>query len=158
MNRKKEFRAFRASGFGLLLTISLAGIAVPASADNPSVGFDTKQRGRVLHGGSHPQGLRPRDNPANLGSGGNLIHLTQHGNINGGVDTGDLQFGMVFGARVWSGNFGDAIEFAYYVPSDPNLRYRNGDQRLLTGRIGDSTGGVDRGWYYCPEGYVGVGL
>jgi len=97
-------------------------------------------------------------NPAGtVNPGGGMNPLPQHGNINGGVDHGYSKVGVIFGAKIYSGNFADAIELYYYVPSNPDNLYREGDQRTSTGRIGGN-GGVDRGDYYCPEGYAGVGL
>jgi hypothetical protein len=83
--------------------------------------------------------------------------LPQHGNANGGVDHGYTNVGVVFGARVYSGNLTNAIELFYYIPSNSDSFYREGDYRASTGRIG-SNSGTDSGEYYCPAGYAAVGL
>jgi hypothetical protein len=65
--------------------------------------------------------------------------------------------GVIFGARIYSGNLADAIELFYYIPSNPDNFYREGDYRSSTGRIGGNSG-TDNGEYYCREGYGAVGL
>jgi hypothetical protein len=123
---------------------------IPVASD-PSAGFANDKN---IH-----KGTRPLADPAqgDLGPAGGMNPLPQHGNINGGMDHGYTRMDMIFGARLYTGNFTDAIEFAWYTPSQPDKRYRVGDQRFTTGRIGGN-GGTDRGWYYCPNGYVAVGL
>jgi hypothetical protein len=86
-----------------------------------------------------------------------IVALPQHGNVNGGVDYGFINVGVVFGARIYSGNFAQAIELFYYLPSNADNHYRRGDYRGSTGRIGGN-GGTDSGEYYCPDGYAAVGL
>jgi hypothetical protein len=86
-----------------------------------------------------------------------ILALPQHGNGNGGVDYGFINVGVVFGARIYSGNFAQAIELFYYITSNSDNRYRVGDYRGSTGRIGGSSG-TDNGGYYCPDGYAAVGL
>src|SRR5271168_1655122 len=39
-----------------------------------------------------------------------ILALPPHGNVNGGVDYGFINVGVVFGARVYSGSFAQAIE------------------------------------------------
>jgi hypothetical protein len=73
------------------------------------------------------------------------------------VDYGFINVGVVFGARIYIGNFAQAIELFYYIPSNSDNRYRVGDYRGSTGRIGGN-GGTDDGEYYCPDGYAAVGL
>jgi hypothetical protein len=77
--------------------------------------------------------------------------------VNGGVDYGFINAGVVFGARIYSGSFAQAIELFYYIPSNSDNHYRVGDYRGSTGRIGGN-GGTDNGEYYCPGGYAAVGL
>jgi hypothetical protein len=77
--------------------------------------------------------------------------------VNGGVDYGYNNVGVVFGAKVFSTNFAHAIELYYYLPSNSDNLYREGDYRGSTGRLG-SNAGDNVGEYYCPEGYAGVGL
>jgi hypothetical protein len=77
--------------------------------------------------------------------------------VNGGVDYGFINVGVVFGARIYSGTFAQAIELFYYIPSNSDNHYRPGDYRGSTGRIGGN-GGAGSGEYYCPDGYAAVGL
>jgi hypothetical protein len=93
-----------------------------------------------------------RVNPANP-----ISLLPQHGNVNGGVDHGYNNVGVVFGARIFSGNLAVAIELFYYIPSNSDNFYREGDYRASTGRMGGNSG-TDGGEYYCPDGYAAVGL
>lgn len=86
-----------------------------------------------------------------------IFLLPQHGNANGGVDYGYNNVGVIFGARIYSGNLAMAIELFYYIPSNADNFYREGDYRASSGRIGRDTG-TDNGAYYCPEGYAAVGL
>ncbi len=95
--------------------------------------------------------------PGRINPASPILALPQHGNGNGGVDYGFINVGVVFGARIYSGNFVQAIELFYYIPSNSDNRYRAGDYRGSTGRIGGS-GGADNGEYYCPDGYAAVGL
>ena len=86
-----------------------------------------------------------------------IFLLPAHGNVNGGVYRGDNNVGVVFGARVYSGNYANAIDLFYYIPSNSDNFYREGDYRASTGRAGGN-GGTDSGDYYCPDGYAAVGL
>jgi len=99
-----------------------------------------------------PPSIRP-----DLGAPGSLSPLPQHGNINGGTDRGYNDVGIIYAMRLYTGNFADSVSFAWYQPSNPDNFYRGGDKWGNTPQIGGS-GGVDRGWYYCPQGYVAVGL
>jgi hypothetical protein len=83
--------------------------------------------------------------------------LPQHGNKNGGTDRGYNNVGVIFGARVYTGSLANAVELFYYVPSNSDMFYREGDYRASTGRIGGDSG-TDNGAYYCPDGYAAVGL
>jgi hypothetical protein len=95
---------------------------------------------------------------AALANAGTAVYpLPAHGNSNGGVDKGYHNVGVIFGARLFSDNLAKAVELFYYVPSNPDNYYREGDYRGSTGRIGATTGN-DAGAYFCPEGYVAVGL
>lgn len=109
--------------------------AVPT---RPSVAVNTTDAGRVNPG-----------SPISL--------LPQHGNANGGVDHGYSNVGVIFGARIYSGNLAVAIELFYYNPSNSDNFYRDVDHRASTGRIGGN-GGTDNGMVFCPEGYAAVGL
>lgn len=86
-----------------------------------------------------------------------ILLLPPRGNVNGGTDLGYSNLGVVFGARIYSGNLVNAIELFYYVPSSSDNFYREGDYRASSGRIGGN-GGTDNGEYYCPDGYAAVGL
>lgn len=134
----------RRAVFATLLLTVLASLAQgePSRApSNPATGFSSK---------------------ANITSAAStdlsgVVPLKQHGNGNGGQDYGYHNVGVVFGAKVYSGNFAVAMELYYYIPSQPDYLYREGDYRGSTGRIGNNTGS-DGGEYYCPEGYAAVGL
>lgn len=120
---------------------------------NPATDFSPKRQVAP-----HPNGVTTKDlAPGLVNPGGGMNPLPQHGNINGGTDLGYRKVGVIFGAKIYSGNFTDAIELYYYIPSQPDNLYRQGDYKASTGRIGGS-GGVDRGDYYCPQGYAAVGL
>jgi len=95
--------------------------------------------------------------PGRVNPASPIFLLPQHGNVNGGVDHGYSNVGVVFGARIYSGNLAQAIELFYYIPSNPDNFYREGDYRASTGRIGGDKG-TDNGAYFCPEGYAAVGL
>ena len=133
----------RRAVFATLLLTVLASLAQgePSRApSNPATGFSSK---------------------ANITSAAStdlsgVVPLKQHGNGNGGQDYGYHNVGVVFGAKVYSGNFAVAMELYYYIPSQPDYLYREGDYRGSTGRIGNNTGS-DGGEYYCPEGYAAVG-
>ena len=86
-----------------------------------------------------------------------VIPLPDEGHLEGGVDRGLINAGIIFGARIFGQSGPDSIELFYYIPSAPDNYYREGDYRASTGRIG-STAGVDQGGYYCPEGYALVGF
>lgn len=116
------------------------------------------------------QQLRPRSDPANgfdprsipaitaaVSKASPIFLLPPRGNVNGGVDHGYSNAGVVFGARIYSGNLAQAIELFYYTPSNSDNFYREGDRRGSTGRIGGDKG-MDNGAYFCPEGYAAVGL
>jgi hypothetical protein len=84
---------------------------------NPATGFNPKASVAIAE-------------PANLAD---VIPSTQHGNANGGVDYGYTNVGVIFGAKIYSGNFAMAIELYYYIPSHPDYLYREGDFRGSTG-------------------------
>ncbi len=92
-----------------------------------------------------------------LGAPGSLSPLPPHGNPVGGVDRGLTDVGIIYAVRLYTGNFVDSIALAWYKPSNPDNYFRSGDQYGNTPQIGGS-GGADRGWYYCPQGYAAVGL
>ncbi len=129
------------AAFATLLLASLAQGEPSHSPSNPAAGFV-------------PSAHIARSASADLSS---VVALRQHGNGNGGTDYGYYNVGVIFGAKVYSGNYAVAIELYYYIPSQADYLYREGDFRGSTGRIGNSSGG-DGGEYYCPEGYAAVGL
>lgn len=130
----------------------------------------TLSSGQQLHPRSDPaNGFDPRSTPTPTTPAGKtsdpgrvnpsspIFVLPQHGNATGGVDHGYTNVGVVFGARIYSGNLAQAIELFYYTPSNSDNFYREGDYRASTARIG-SDKGTDDGAYFCPEGYAAVGL
>ena len=119
---------------------------------DPTKGFDPRAVPRKISNALSTPPDTDRVNPASP-----IVLLPPHGNVNGGVDHGYSNVGVVFGARIYSGNLVEAIELFYYIPSNSDNFYHDGDYRASTGRIG-STGGTDNGEYYCPEGYAAVGL
>jgi hypothetical protein len=133
-----------------LATLSSGQQLKPIS--DPAKGFDP---GAIHKGQRKAFGATldaARVDPANA-----IVALPPHGNVNGGVDYGFINVGVVFGARIYSGTFAQAIELFYYIPSNSDNHYRPGDYRGSTGRIGGN-GGADSGEYYCPDGYAAVGL
>jgi hypothetical protein len=119
---------------------------------DPAKGFDPGAVHKGQRKAASPTVDAARVNPASP-----ILALPQHGNVNGGVDYGFINVGVVFGARIYSGSFTQAIELFYYIPSNSDNHYRVGDYRGSTGRIGGN-GGTDSGEYYCPDGYAAVGL
>jgi hypothetical protein len=134
----------------LLATLSSGQQLNPFS--DPAKGFDP---GRVHK--AQRKAVGTTFDPGRVNPASPILALPQHGNVNGGVDYGFLNVGVVFGARIYSGNFVQAIELFYYIPSNSDNLYRVGDYRGSTGRIGGN-GGTDTGEYYCPDGYAAVGL
>jgi hypothetical protein len=133
-----------------LVTLSSGQQLNPRS--DPAKGFDPRAVGKgqrkVVSATPDAGGV----NPASP-----IVALPPHGNVNGGVDYGFINVGVVFGARIYSGNYAQAIELFYYIPSNSDNYYRVGDYRGATGRIGGNKGD-DAGEYYCPDGYAAVGL
>jgi len=130
--------------FATLVLAVLAPLAQGESShspSNPATGFV-------------PNAHLARSASADLSS---VVALRQHGNGNGGTDYGYHNVGVIFGAKVYSGTYAVAIELYFYVPSQPDYLYREGDFRGSTGRIGNPTG-ADGGEYYCPEGFAAVGM
>jgi hypothetical protein len=121
-------------------------------ASDPAKGFDP----RAVHK-TQLKTVSTTSDPGRVNPASPIFALPPHGNVNGGVDYGFINVGVVFGARVYSGQFAQAIELFYYIPSNPDNRYRAGDYRGSTGRIGGNSG-TDSGEYYCPDGYAAVGL
>src|SRR5208283_1882372 len=134
----------------LSVTLALGQQLKPRS--DPAKGFDP----RALRKGPRKAVTTASDsgrvNPASP-----ILSLPQHGNVNGGVDQGFINVGVVFGAKVYTANLAQAIELFYYIPSNSDNYYREGDYRGSTGRIGANSGS-DNGEYYCPDGYAAVGL
>lgn len=135
----------------VLLSTMAAGQAAQPPAD-PAKGFDLagppSVNGRVIT--APPAAALDFLN-------GPVYLLPAHGKEDGGVDRGYRNVGIIFGARIFGDNVSKAVELFYYIPSQPDNLYRAGDYRSSTGRIG-STAGNDGGVYFCPEGYVAVGL
>jgi hypothetical protein len=76
---------------------------------------------------------------------------------NGGTYTGHVGTGVIYAMQVNSGDYVDRIQFAYYLPSQPDNYFRNGDFVGNTGRLGGTGGGVNP-WVYCPPGQGMVGI
>jgi hypothetical protein len=133
-------------------------LATPSSGQqlqprsDPTKGFDPRAVPRRTSKAASATSDAGKVNPASP-----ILLLPQHGNVNGGVDHGYSNLGVIFGARIYSGNMAQAIELFYYIPSNSDNFYREGDYRASTGRIGGNSG-TDNGEYYCPEGYAAVGL
>ena len=100
--------------------LAAAGIGQPQtpSAD-PSKGFDPNAAGER-------QTIAAR----------NVQPLQQHGNASGGVDHGPTNAGIIFGTRIYGDNLVKAIELFYYIPTNADRLYREGDYRGSTGPIG----------------------
>jgi len=135
---------------GFLGTLSSGQQLHPRS--DPTKGFDPRAVPRRTSKAVSTTSDAGRVDPASP-----ISLLPQRGNVNGGVDHGYNNMGVVFGAKIYSGNLAQAIELFYYIPSNSDNFYREGDYRASTGRIGGNSG-TDSGEYYCPEGYAAVGL
>jgi hypothetical protein len=68
-----------------------------------------------------------------------------------------LQGVLINGINVRSGKFVDNIQLAFYIPSQPDNRFRQGDQTGFIGPVGGD-GGSPSGWQFCPDGFAAVGL
>jgi hypothetical protein len=150
MSNQSPAKIAAATILGVLSVTLSAGQQLGARSD-PAAKFDPRADPIRT---SKSAGTTPdagRVNPASP-----VYVLPQHGNVNGGVDHGYNNVGVVFGARIYSGNLVVAIELFYYTPSNPDNVYREGDSRTSTGRIG-SNGGTEN-VEYCPEGHAAVGL
>jgi hypothetical protein len=134
----------------LLVTTSSGQQLHPRS--DPTKGFDPSVIPRRTS-----KALSTTSDAGKVNAASPILSLPQHGNANGGVDHGYINMGVIFGVRLYSGNLVDAIELFYYIPSNSDNFYREGDYRASTGRIGGN-GGADNGEYYCPVGYAAVGL
>jgi len=82
--------------------------------------------------------------------------LAEHGG-NGGSYTGHFGNGVIYGVRMYSGDYVDKIQFAYYFPSNADNKFRTGDYWATTQYLGGG-GGSNRGWSYCPTGMGVIGL
>jgi hypothetical protein len=133
-----------------LVTLSSGQQLSPRS--DPAKGFDPRAVPR-----GQRKALSTTADAGGVNPASPIVALPPHGNVNGGVDYGFINVGVVFGARIYSGNFAQAIELFYYIPSNSDNYYRVGDYRGSTGRIGGNSG-TDAGDYYCPDGYAAVGL
>jgi len=139
----------------MLLAVLLAAISSAQQSHprlDPAKGFDPRATSGRKSEAASTTSDAGKVNPARA-----IALLPQHGNVNGGVDHGYSNVGVVFGARIYSGNLANAIELFFYIPSNSDNLYRQGDYRASSGRIGGN-GGADSGEYYCPEGYAAVGL
>jgi hypothetical protein len=151
--RNRSHAPIVATTFLALLSAMAGSGQQPRPRADPAKGFDSRAvPARTATALTSTTSDAGRVNPASP-----IFLLPQHGNANGGVDRGYNNVGVVFGAKIHSGNFALAIELFYYNPSNSDNFYREGDYRASTGRIG-ADGGTDNSEYYCPEGYAVVGL
>src|SRR3984885_13275111 len=151
MTSKSPVRIAAAIVLPVFLVMLSSGQQLSPFSD-PAKGFDPGAVHKVQRKAASGTIDASRINPASP-----ILALPQHGNANGGVDYGFINMGVVFGARIYSGNFAQAIELFYYIPSNSDNHYRVGDYRGSTGRIGGN-GGTDRGEDFSPDGYAAVGL
>lgn len=75
---------------------------------------------------------------------------------NGGSPT-SLRGGVIYAIQVNTGRLVDRISLAYYIPSNPDNRYRQGDFVGVLGPHGGS-GGTFHDWEYCPTDAGAVGI
>jgi hypothetical protein len=98
-----------------------------------------------------------REGLASLGPTYTEAALLPHGG-GGGYFTGHVTpSAVIYAVRVRSGAYVDAMAFAWYQPSGGDNYYRSGDPWGSTPLYGGS-GGVDRGWWYCPGGQGVIGI
>lgn len=90
-----------------------------------------------------------------LGDPGSLPPTPEHGG-NGGTSF-EAEGGIIYAVRMRSGDFVDQVQFAYYVPSNPNNHYTPGDLFAASSAFGGN-GGTQHAWTYCPPGYAAVGI
>ncbi|MGA2598465.1 MAG: hypothetical protein ABSH09_15925 [Bryobacteraceae bacterium] len=135
-----------------VLSVTLGSAQQLKPRSDPAKGFNP----RAVHKISRKAVSTTLD-PGRVNPASPILALTQHGNVNGGADQGYTNVGVVFGARIYTENLVQAVELFYYIPSNSDNYYREGDYRGSTGRIGRNSG-TDNGEYYCPDGYAAVGL
>lgn len=83
--------------------------------------------------------------------------LSAHGG-SGGYYTGHVTPpAIIYAVQVRSDGYVDSIRFGWYQPSYSDNLYRSGDPYGSTLAYGGS-GGVDRGWWYCPSGKGVIGI
>lgn len=83
--------------------------------------------------------------------------LSAHGG-GGGNYTGHVTPpAIIYGVHVRSGGYVDSIRFAWYQPSRSDNLFQSGDPYGSTPAYG-GTGGIDRGWWYCPNGKGVIGI
>jgi hypothetical protein len=75
----------------------------------------------------------------------------------GGTFTGHAGSGVMYAVKVRSGAYVDSLRIAYYLPSNPDNRFRNGDFYGEIGPFGGS-GGADNPWVSCPAGQGVLGI
>lgn len=98
-----------------------------------------------------------REGLASLGPTYTEAALWPHGGWGGSFTGHVTPAAVIYGVRVRSGALVDASAFAWYQPSGGDNRYRSGDPWGSTPLFGGS-GGVDRGWWYCPGGQGVIGI
>ena len=149
--RRQLVMAFLLAAF----TVATAMAQKAPAPSDPAKGFDPSASAENTNAGGTTPVAPARS--VKLNPAAKVVLLPQHGNVHGGVDRGMHSVGIIFGARIYGGNITTAIELFYYLPSNDDNYYRDGDYRASTGRIG-SDNGDDLGGYYCPAGYAGIGL
>jgi hypothetical protein len=152
MSTRSRAQIAGTSIFLAILSVTLSSGQQLRPRSEPTKGFDPRSVPRKT-----PKAVSTTSDAFKVNPASPINFLPQHGNVNGGLDHGYSNMGVVFGARIYSGHLAEAIELFYYIPSDSDNFYREGDYRASTGRIGGN-GGTDNGEYYCPEGYAAVGL
>jgi hypothetical protein len=85
--------------------------------------------------------------------------LGSHGNPNGGSGPTTIGGGIIYAVSIFSGNFVDSMQLAYYIPTHPDNQYHaeTNDWYGASPRLGGG-GGNNNGWTQCPGGFGVVGV
>jgi hypothetical protein len=152
MSDRTNARIAAAAMFLTVLSVAPSSGQQSHPRADPASGFDPHAAPARTNAAAGTTPDAARVNPASP-----VLLLPSRGNAQGGVDHGLRNLGVVFGARVYSEKLAQAIELFYYIPSNSDNFYREGDYRSVTGRIGGDRG-TDNGAYFCPDGYAAIGL
>lgn len=90
-----------------------------------------------------------------LGAPGTEYTMPMRGGTRG--SPASMQGGVIYAIQQDTGTYNDSVALAYYVPSQPDNLYRNGDYFATVGPFGGS-GGTYHDWQYCPSGMGAVGI